>query len=761
MTVKEIRESENPELDLSMVLDDLHINGADKPETLEKISYFKEFHPDLFGIFEEKIISALGIFHKIQKPKNLYSFLMARFGVQHENEYGSFLTPVQASIRRAVDAYQYTSISAPTSAGKSYSIRDLIAESRGDSVIVVPSRALIAEYMNVMKRKFDGDKNVMVSSFVDHVYTSRNLRRIFVLTPERSKELYKLKEKLNIETFFFDEAQISEEYQRGVIFDVMVRRVKKHFPHAKIIFAHPFVENPDAQFLKHGIEPDNSYSQSYTHGSVGKICVFKHTNNKSYYFSPYEENGHHIKNCIEFNGSFKDYTLNGNHSILVYVSKSSIYKGEFANEFKDYINNLPSVSDRYGLDIIKNIEHMLGADETSHRSSMVELLRKGVVIHHGSIPLEVRFLIEDFIRHGHAALCFATSTLAQGINMPFDIVWLDNNRFNGSEAERALAFKNLIGRSGRLSEEEKFDYGYVFTSSPALFSDRINTPFKLKPTSLIEGHHLDDKDDDRNELIDAIQNNTFDDDKNIPFSKMERLSQDLVLNYASDFLDIIFRDVDNIKTSIGGALNEENRVSAKNCLKMIYEASLGRELHQGEITVFENAVLIFFHMAQGRSFREIIGIRYSYISDRDNSNGGYAKFSQPAEKLPNSDLRQPFSIFSQHTPSSKVSYDAIVFDTYDYMDQVISFSLSDVFVAAFQIFFEKRGDDRAQEIIELFRYGTNNGDHILLMRYGFPPEMVVEVAKYLEKIDESGITFRNNIDQAPSVIKTLIDWYLP
>jgi hypothetical protein len=66
-----------------------------------------------------------------------------------------------------------------------------------------------------MRRKFENDKGVMISSFVDLVFTSRALRRIFVLTPERSKDLYKFRDRLNIETFFFDEAQISEEDSRG------------------------------------------------------------------------------------------------------------------------------------------------------------------------------------------------------------------------------------------------------------------------------------------------------------------------------------------------------------------------------------------------------------------------------------------------------------------------------------------------------------------------------------------------------------------
>ena len=117
---------------------------------------------------------------------------MSGFGERHKSDYGSYLTPVQASIRRAVDDSQFVSISAPTSAGKSYSIRDFIADQEGDAVVVVPSRALIAEYVNSMRRKFEGDKNVMISPFVDRVFTSRHLRRIFILTPERSRDLYSI-----------------------------------------------------------------------------------------------------------------------------------------------------------------------------------------------------------------------------------------------------------------------------------------------------------------------------------------------------------------------------------------------------------------------------------------------------------------------------------------------------------------------------------------------------------------------------------------
>lgn len=760
MNLKQIKTTETPSKDLSELIDVLHREGPKDSELLESLSFFKEFHPLVFKEFEEKIISALGLFYKVNDPSNLYSFLMQGFGVEHQNDHGALLTPVQASIRRAMDDKQYISISAPTSAGKSYSIRDFIAEGSGDAVVVVPSRALIAEYMNSMHRKFQGNKNIMISFFVDLVYNSRELRRIFVLTPERSKDLYKFKDRLNIETVFFDEAQISEESSRGIIFDVSVRRIKKHFPNAKIIFAHPFIENPEAQFSKHQLSSDVSYGRAYLHGSVGKLCIFK-KGNKYYYFSPYLSEGDKQKNCIEFDGDFRSFALTKAHSVLVYVSKNSIYKDKFQEGFEDYISDLTELTEDGALEIIRNISHIVGADTSRHKSSLVDLLKKGVVIHHGSIPLEVRFLIEDFIRKKYSSLCFATSTLAQGINMPFDIVWLENNRFDGNDNERALAFKNLIGRAGRLTPAKVFDYGYVYTNNAKLFTKRIQTAFALTNQSILESPLSGEHENDERELIEAIQNDTFDDGKNIPMSKAQRLSSQASFQACEQFLNIFYRYPNDLQRSIGGSENRNNRDNAKAWLKLIYEASLGRILYHGERNVFNQAIDIFFHAAQGRTFSEIVGLRYSAITNRDNPNEPYASFSQPAKKLPDSSLNKAFSLFPRQTRKELVSYDSIIYDTYDYLDTVISFSLSDIFIAAFEIYREQNNDNRADDIIELFRYNTNNKRHILLLRYGFPPEIVREIDPYVQEIDENNITFLTSVQNASIRIQNAVEWYLP
>ncbi|MFA7331996.1 MAG: DEAD/DEAH box helicase [Candidatus Delongbacteria bacterium] len=742
-------------------MDRLHREGPTSLTDLEALAYYKRYHSLAFTRVEGQILAALGLFHKVQEDNNLYSFLMSGFGRTHEQEYGKRLTPIQASVSRSIDSMQYVSISAPTSSGKSYAVREYIARDLQDAVVIVPSRALIAEYMGAFRDRFRSDKNVMICPFVEQIFTVRAPRRIFVLTPERTKDLFRLSRELqSVGTFFLDEAQISEDDTRGVLFDVTVRRIIKHFPRAKLVFAHPFVINPEAQFSKHEIDFERGYAHSYDHGSVGRICVFRHSNGRDYCFSPYLTNGHHLKNCVQFECDFPTFCLSPQHSILVYVSKASIYDGSYLTDFSDHITDLPPIEEPDALRIVSRIVDIIGANENEHRSDMITLLRKGVVIHHGSVPLEVRFLIEDFIRGGHAVMCFATSTLAQGVNMPFDVVWLKNPWLPGREKERALAFKNLIGRAGRLTSGSEFDFGYVYTTNPKLFIDRMNFPLRLDEASIIEtGDYSEDS--DTGEYLNSIRENTFDEDKNLPMSRVERLSTAIVLESASQILDSVFADARGIRASIGGEDKAEIRHNVCDCYRKIYEAALGRCLVEGEVAVFSQAIQIFLHTIQGRAFKEIVGIRYSHISRRNLGRQGQAEFSQAASQLPNKTLVRRFPLFVEGTPANVVSYDAVLFDTYDYLDQVISFCLSDTFVAAFKIYSERTIDDRADRMIELLKYGTNNAKHILLMRYGFAPDRIEEIAEYVDSITVENIVFRNAISEAPDHVREIIEWYLP
>ena len=307
------------EQNLIVILNRLHKEGPIYPQDFELLSYFKKFNYEIFKQYESQLVHLIGLFYKISDPINLREEVYSLYADAIENETGRRFTPIQASAFKQIKGKKYFSFSAPTSSGKSYLFRELIQNTDGDIVIVVPSRALIAEYVYSVKKLVD--KTVLVLQFIENVNTSKTSRRIYIITPERGKELFKLAPELDVKMFLFDEAQISEEPIRGMTCDSFVRRVDRQIPQAKKVFSHPFILNPEAQLEKHSFKEDSS-SIRYDQNSVGKIYLsFKKDN--FYYFSPFDDKT--TKKVIPTNIDIAEDILSKGGTLLIYTSKKKLY----------------------------------------------------------------------------------------------------------------------------------------------------------------------------------------------------------------------------------------------------------------------------------------------------------------------------------------------------------------------------------------------------------------------------------------------------
>ena len=110
------------------------------------------------------------------------------------------------------------------------------------------------------------------------------------------------------------------------------------------------------------------------------------------------------------------------------------------------------------LESVEVPERWLGADSLISR-----LLRQGIGIHHAGFPDAVRRTIEDDFRSGRISVLVATSTLAQGVNLPVKtvIVHTVNQHVEGPTPDDdgenvpiALRdFWNIAGRAGRATLE--------------------------------------------------------------------------------------------------------------------------------------------------------------------------------------------------------------------------------------------------------------------------------------------------------------------
>lgn len=777
--ISRIKNGDDVELYLQRILNNLHSKGPIDYGDLEVLSYIKLYQPDLFSDYEKTILNLMGLYfkHDLSDERDLRAIVSNIFGQGISAKYGHDYTPVQANLIENMTDNRLFSFSSATSTGKSHVFRDLILKQDGDMVIVVPSRALINEYFTRTLSIVEGQKvNVLV--FPDIVNTDMAERSVFILTPERVKDLFKIKDKLNLRTVLFDEAQMADDKgRRGIYFDSIVRRVNEHFNGATMLFAQPYIDNPGAQFLRNHLTTDqndtNANSIAYPYRNVGQIFTCIDTNGIYHHFAIDKTRLGTRKMSLGYDPISR--CLDGSGSVLVYVSKASIYSGEALKDMSKYARGLEQIDDEIALKIINRIGDLLGGsanEDNADHSDLLSLLNQGIVIHHGSLPLQARFLIEEFINRGFCRICFATSTLYQGINMPFDIVYLKR-----LEESKPLLVKNLIGRAGRSTSEPVFDFGQVIVSLGGMSIIR-NVLAGHNVMSEVSQIDIDDEGDDveLSEFKDAIKKGELNDFYNLTKSQVERLGSSDASANVKDIIEILLSG-DAPIYEVHGALDDNTRIRVVNAFKNIFMQHVkGRDLSDGEAAVIENAVQIFMSQIKGRNLKSIIGGRFAYIAQtRQRKNleslqivdhSLYARlieqmrpsFTMPAEDIPNKDLPLR-GLFPQGTKIYEAGYDRVMYDTYDYIDKVWGFCLSDIFYAAFDIYYTNSSDARAQTMCKYIRYATIDDVEIWLLRYGFSFEDIEWIKPLVQSINEKRIEF-NNLSSLSEDQRSIIERYI-
>lgn len=105
-------------------------------------------------------------------------------------------------------------------------------------------------------------------------------------------------------------------------------------------------------------------------------------------------------------------------------------------------------------------------DYCGEDSYETKLLEVGVATSHGQMPQRLRLLMTNLIEHGICAITVATATLTEGVNLPFDIIFLAQLRRQSYDPDlnkniifpvSTSEFKNLSGRAGRPGAENSME----------------------------------------------------------------------------------------------------------------------------------------------------------------------------------------------------------------------------------------------------------------------------------------------------------------
>ena len=100
---------------------------------------------------------------------------------------------------------------------------------------------------------------------------------------------------------------------------------------------------------------------------------------------------------------------------------------------------------------------------------LTQIVGKRVAFHHAALPVDIQAEVEDAVRAGHLRILIATSTIIEGVNLPFKTVIVGRRGWYGPDGEQVQSISdadllNAVGRAGRAGRETE---GWMILAEPS------------------------------------------------------------------------------------------------------------------------------------------------------------------------------------------------------------------------------------------------------------------------------------------------------
>lgn len=385
------------------------------------------------------------------------------------------LTDFQYRLTESIRRSRGVSVSAPTSAGKSFVLAHEIVTSVATQpgrvvVYLVPTRALIQQVVTDLLRlcrEAELEGVVVSAAPIDFNPEKTQAGLIYVLTQERLVSLLNNPDfSQEIHQLFVDEAQGIGDSDRGLILDSAIREVLARSPKVRTCFASPLTRNPGYVLGQFRLEDEGEYFTELS-SPVSQVLVNVRPVEKKTRVATFSvETPVGTLNLDEIKLPFKfrnvrerlaglaRFVRKPGESVIVFANRpiDAMETAEVLAEKAD-----PKAPDAEVTDLVKFIK-----GHVHPKYSLAETLTKGVAFHYGRMPHIIRKRVEDLLREKKLNYVVATSTLLQGVNLPAQHIVVLNPK-SGSTPMQAPDFWNLVGRAGRLRENFR---GFVWCVDP-------------------------------------------------------------------------------------------------------------------------------------------------------------------------------------------------------------------------------------------------------------------------------------------------------
>lgn len=462
---------------------------------------FKNFHtiyPNLYSV-AHAILSRLGNFPNRTlldrygfNEINLYQSSAIKLEIiarqiensVHLKERNSLLTDFQKTFFTVLTKEHFYSVSAPTSAGKSFiftlSIIQRFFQNQCEKIVlIVPTRALIRELSEkILKSLKEYDLmncvNVRTVPIIEEDNASKGI--VYVLTQERLNTLLN-EESLHLDTIFIDEAQEIQS-NRGVVLQNTLELLLHRFSNINLFFASPLIENPSyfSELLELNCE-ENSFIEEVS--PVGQNIIFLSSIKKK----KTQAKVNLLNNDQNIDLGILDFNFRQNGQIIdlaLSITKNDeltlIYCNGAVEAEEKALKMATKISKEVDDDDIRNLIQFI-LEDVHESYSLIECLKKGVAYHYSHIPTNVRTEIEKLASGGKLQYVFCTSTLLQGVNLPTKNIILYNPSKGRGKPMKRSDFLNLIGRAGRLQKEFQ---GNIWCIEPAEWQEKCYEGNKLQ-----------------------------------------------------------------------------------------------------------------------------------------------------------------------------------------------------------------------------------------------------------------------------------------
>lgn len=389
--------------------------------------------------------------------------------------------PFQKAFWELASANDWVSVSAPTSAGKSYIICEwMLAELRGASpvslVYIAPTRALVEEVSEVFRSKLDDSVGVHTLPWDPEIV--RFERQVFVLTQERLHLLHHRLPQFKPSVIFVDEAQKISDGTRGILLTQVLDEALRRDPTIRLVFASPLSANP-------GVLLDPTSSQERKAALVGETVT---VNQNLVFVNQVPRKPRRYALSLVYDGEEREV---GEIELplapcgvrqkvpLIAVAIGGVSTGNlvFANGPAEAETYARTIFDALGEDLAIESDAIHELVDFSkgivhERFQLAEFAKRGIAFHYGDMPLVLKAKVEELFKRGEIRYLVCTSTLLEGVNLPCRNLFLRAPR-KGKKMHMPMPdFWNLAGRAGRWGKEFQGNVFCVDTSDAKAWPEK-------------------------------------------------------------------------------------------------------------------------------------------------------------------------------------------------------------------------------------------------------------------------------------------------